>query len=142
MELIDVVELTPRLRAACQPTSAAGMTALEQAKRMPGVIVVGGVPLVTASPEEQREVVAALTVTLDPARRTVQSREDPSQGLHRPPCKSEQDSALGSNRRTRVHRISGESQGEGKDPLPMLLIEYLWRSTYGLRDDSASRPRR
>ncbi len=33
---------------------------------------------------------------------------------------------------TRIHRISGESQGEGKEPLPVLLIEYLWQSKYGL----------
>jgi hypothetical protein len=46
--------------------------------------------------------------------------------------KSEQDYVQISDRMTRIHRISGESQGEGKEPLPVLLIEYLWQSKYGL----------
>ena len=46
--------------------------------------------------------------------------------------KSQQDYAKLSDTMYRIHRISGESQGEGKDPLPVLLIEYVWLSKLGL----------
>lgn len=129
MELIDVVKLAQAARGAPAYVGAA-MTALEQAKQVPGVIVVGALRG-DGVPEEQREVVAALTVTLTQLDGPFELErflpKDSSSTV-----KSEQDHAEISDNTTRVHRISGESQGEGKDPLPMLLIEYLWRSTYGL----------
>jgi hypothetical protein len=45
---------------------------------------------------------------------------------------SKQDVTQISDRLTGIHRISTESQGEGQEPLPMLMLEYLWQNPHGL----------
>lgn len=129
VELVDAVALVQSARGA-PAWVGDGLHGLQQAVDTPGVVVVAALRG-TADPEPQREVVATLTVTfaeLDgPFDIEACMPKDSASTI-----KSEQDCAQLSDTMWRIHRISGESQGEGKEPLPVLLIEYLWLSKYGL----------
>jgi hypothetical protein len=125
IEMVDAVALAQSARGAPAWVGDA-LDGLEQAVKVPGVVVVGA--LTAAS---THEVLATLTVMFHELDGPLNiedfmPKDSPST------IKSDQDYVRISDHMTRIHRISGESQGEGKEPLPVLLIEYLWESKYGL----------
>lgn len=103
------------------------LTAVAQAREKAGVIVVGG--LCGANDPEQ-EVLATLTVALTeldgPFNVDDFMPEDSPATLH-----SKQDAAQVSEHMWRIHRISSESLG-GDEKMPMLMIEYLFVTRYGV----------
>ncbi|HTU96033.1 MAG TPA: hypothetical protein VMF14_09360 [Solirubrobacteraceae bacterium] len=129
LEMVDAVALAQAARGAPAWVGNA-LTGLQQAVELPGVVVIGALRG-TATPEAQREVVATLTVTFvdtdDPVDIEALMPKDSASTIQ-----SQQDHHQLSDHMWRIHRISGESQGEGKDPLPVLLIEYVWKTTYGV----------
>lgn len=129
LEMVDAVALAKDARGAPAWIGDA-LTGLEQAVQTQGVVVIGALRG-TADPEPQREVVATLTVTFAEPEgpfdiETYMPTDSPST------IKSEQDYHQLSDTAWRIHRISGESQGEGNEPLPVLLIEYVWQTKHGL----------
>jgi hypothetical protein len=129
VELVDVVKLAQAAQGA--PAFVGhGLTALQTAEEVPGVVVVGALRPDNV-PEDQRPVVATVTVVFTELQGPFNVEDFlPRDGPHT--THSKQDYAQMSDRLTRIHRISTESQGDGQEPLPMLLIEYLWQSPYGL----------
>jgi hypothetical protein len=129
LEMVDAVALTRAARGAPAWIGDA-LHGLEQAVDVPGVVVIGALRP-TSAPEDQREVVATLTVTFaeidGPFDIETYMPKDSASTI-----KSQQDYHQLSDTMWRIHRFSGESQGEGRDPLPVLLIEYVWQSKYGL----------
>ena len=129
LEMVDAVALVQAARGAPAWVGDA-LNGLQQAVDLPGVVVIGALRP-TSSPEAQREVVATLTVTFaqpdGPFDIEAYMPKDSPATL-----KSQQDYHQLSDNMWRIHRISGESQGEGEEPLPVLLIEYVWQSKYGL----------
>lgn len=129
LEMVDAVALVQAAQGAPAWVGDA-LNGLEQAVEVPGVVVVGALRG-NRDAEAQREVLATLTVMfreLDGPLdiEELMPKDSPAT------IKSQQDYVRISDHMTRIHRISGESQGEGKEPLPVLLIEYLWETKYGL----------
>lgn len=125
IEMVDAVDLAQSARGAPAWVGDA-LDGLQQAVQVPGVVVVGALCATST-----HEVLATLTVMfrkLDGPLNIEEFMPKDSQAT----IKSEQDYVRISDHMTRIHRFSGESQGEGKEPLPVLLIEYLWESKYGL----------
>jgi hypothetical protein len=129
VELVDVVALANDARGASAWAGGA-LAPGEQAVQMPGVVVITAVRG-TADPEPQREVLATLAVTFaepeGPFDTEAYMPKDSASTI-----KSQQDYHELSEKAWRIHRISGESQGEGEEPLPVLLIEYVWQTKHGL----------
>jgi hypothetical protein len=129
LEMVDAVALAQAARGAPAWIGDA-LNGLQQAVEVPGVVLVGALRGI-AAPEDQREVVATLTVTFaepdGPFDIEAYMPKDSASTIE-----SQQDYHQLSDTMWRIHRISGESQGEGKEPLPVLLIEYVWQSKYGL----------
>jgi hypothetical protein len=129
VEMVDAVALVKNARGAPAWIGDA-LDGLEQAVQTPGVVVIAALRG-TADPEPQREVVATLTVTFaepeGPFDIETYLPKDSASTI-----KSEQDYHQLSDTAWRIHRISGESQGEGSEPLPVLLIEYVWQTKHGL----------
>ena len=129
LEMVDAVALARAAKGA-PAWIGDGLNGLEQALDVPGVVLIGALRP-TASPEDQRPVVATLTVTFaEPDGSFDIEAYMPKDSAST--IKSEQDYHQLSDTMWRIHRISGESQGEGKEPLPVLLIEYVWQSELGL----------
>jgi hypothetical protein len=129
VELVDAVALVRAARGA-PAWIGDGLNGLEQAAQIPGVVCIAALRG-TADPEPQREVLATLTVTFaepdGPFDIETYMPKDSASTI-----KSDQDYRQLSDTVWRIHRISGESQGEGKEPLPVLLIEYVWETKHGL----------
>jgi hypothetical protein len=129
LEMVDAVALAQAARGAPAWIDDA-LNGLQHAVDLPGVVLIGALRG-TSAPEDQREVVATLTVTFaepdGPFDIEAYMPKDSASTI-----KSQQDHHQLSDTMWRIHRISGESQGEGKEPLPVLLIEYVWQSRYGL----------
>jgi hypothetical protein len=129
LEIVDAVALAQAARGAPAWIGDA-LNGLQQAVDVPGVVLIGALRP-TTPPEDQREVVATLTVTFaepdGPFDIEAYMPKDSASTI-----KSQQDHHQLSDTMWRIHRISGESQGEGKEPLPVLLIEYVWQSKLGL----------
>jgi hypothetical protein len=129
MEMVDAVALAQAARGAPAWIDDA-LDGLEQAVQTPGVVVIAALRG-TADPEPQREVVATLTVTFaEPDGSFDIEAYLPKDSAST--IKSEQDYRQLSDTVWRIHRISGESQGEDSEPLPVLLIEYVWQTEHGL----------
>ena len=129
LEMVDAVALAQAARAAPAWVGDA-LNGLQQAVELPGVVLIGALRG-TSTADAQREVVATLTVTfVEPEGpfdiEALMPKDSPST------IKSQQDYHQLSDHMWRIHRISGESQGEGEEPLPVLLIEYVWKTTYGV----------
>ena len=129
LEMVDAVALAQAARGAPAWVGDA-LNGLQQAVELPGVVLIGALRG-TSTPEAQREVVATLTVTFVESEGPVEiealmPKDSPTT------IQSQQDHHQLSDHMWRIHRISGESQGEGKEPLPVLLIEYVWKATYGV----------
>jgi hypothetical protein len=129
LEMVDAVALAQNARGAPAWIGDA-LNGLEQAVQVPGVVLIAALRG-SADPEPQREVVATLTVTFaEPDGpfdiEAYMPKDSPST------IKSDQDYRQLSDSVWRIHRISGESQGEGNEPLPVLLIEYVWQTKHGL----------
>lgn len=129
IEMVDAVALVKAARGA-PAWIGDGLNGLEQAAQVPGVVCVGALRR-TDGPEPQREALATLTVTFaepdGPFDVEAYMPKDSAATI-----KSDQDYRQLSETVWRIHRISGESQGEGKEPLPILLIEYVWQTKHGL----------
>lgn len=129
LEMVDAVALVQAARGA-PAWVGDGLNGLQHAVDLPGVVVIGALRP-TSPAEDQRPVVATLTVTFaqpdGPFDIEVYMPKDSPATI-----KSEQDYHQLSDTVWRIHRISGESQGEGKEPLPVLLIEYVWQTKHGL----------
>jgi hypothetical protein len=129
MELVDVVKLAQAARGA-PAFVGQGLTALQSAERLPGVVVVGALRP-DDTPQDQRPVLATVTVVFTELQGPFNVDDFmPKDGPNT--THSKQDVTQISDRLTGIHRISTESQGEGQEPLPMLLLEYLWQSPFGL----------
>ena len=125
IEMVDAVALVQTAQDAPAWVGDA-LDGLQQAVEVPGVVAVGALCATST-----REVLATLTVMFHELDGPLNiddfmPKDSPAT------IKSDQDYVRISDHMTRIHRISGESQGEGKEPLPVLLIEYLWESKYGL----------
>jgi hypothetical protein len=125
IEMVDAVALVQSARGAPAWVGDA-LDGLEQAMEVPGVVVVGALCATST-----HEVLATLTVMFRKFEGPLNidefmPKDSPAT------IKSDQDYVRINDHMTRIHRISGESQGEGKEPLPVLLIEYLWETKYGL----------
>lgn len=129
MEMVEFGKLAEAARGA---PAFVGHTAtvLEQAREQAGVIVVGGLRG-TAVPEAEREVMATLTVALAelPGPFNVEDfmPADSPSTVH-----SKQEVVQMSEHVSRIHRLSVESPGDGREPVPMLMIEYLFQNRYGV----------
>jgi hypothetical protein len=127
LEMIDVSELA---EAATGAPAFVGQfaTAMKQAREQAGVIVVGGVRAIS---DPQHDVLFTLTVALTeldgPFNVEDFLPEDSPSTLH-----SKQDYEQISEHVYRIHRISVESPGEGQEPLPTLMIEFLFLNRYGV----------
>jgi hypothetical protein len=129
LEMVDAVALARAARGAPAWIGDA-LNGLQEAVELPGVVLIGALRG-TSTPEAQREVVATLTVTfVEPDGpfdiEALMPKDAPST------IKSQQDCHQLSDHMWRIHRISGEAQGDGREPLPVLLIEYVWKTTYGV----------
>jgi hypothetical protein len=125
IEMVDAVALVQSARGAPAWVGDA-LDGLEQAVEVPGVVAVGALCATST-----HEVLATLTVMF----RELDGPLDLEEMMPKDSpatIKSDQDYVRINDHMTRIHRISGESQGEGKEPLPVLLIEYLWETKYGL----------
>src|SRR6201996_9461611 len=125
IEMVDAVALAQSARGAPAWVGDA-LDGLQQAVEVPGVVVVGALCATST-----HEVLATLTVMFRKFEGPLNidefmPKDSPAT------IKSDQDYVRINDHMTRIHRISGESQGEGKEPLPVLLIEYLWETKYGL----------
>lgn len=129
LEMVDAVALAQAARGAPAWVGDA-LNGLQQAVDVPGVVLIGALRG-TSTPEAQRDVVATLTVTFVEPEGAFDI-EALLPGDTPATIKSQQDCHQLSDHMWRIHRISGESQGEGKEPLPVLLIEYVWKTTYGV----------
>lgn len=128
MEMVDLTQLAEAARGA--PAFVGHFaTAVAQARDQAGVILVGGLRG-TAVPEAEREVLATLTVALTPLEKPFSiddfMPEDSPSTLH-----SKQDVVEMTEGLYRIHRISVESVAEGRDPVPMLVIEYVYANAQG-----------
>jgi hypothetical protein len=129
LEMVDAVALVQQAKGA-PAWIGDGLNGLQEALDLPGVVVIGALRP-TTPPEDQRPVVGTLTVTFaEPDGpfdiEAYMPKDSPAT------IKSQQDYHQLSDTMWRIHRMSGESQGEGKEPLPVLLIEYVWLSKPGL----------
>jgi hypothetical protein len=129
IELIDVVKLAAAAEGA-PAFVGQGLTALQTAQQLPGVVAVTAMRP-TNVPEDQRPVVATMTVVFTELQGPFNVEEFmPKDGPNT--THSKQDITQLSDRIWGIHRIATESVGEGQEPLPLLLMEYLWESKYGL----------
>jgi hypothetical protein len=128
MQLIDVAELANGAQGA--PGSLARTTAaLTTGAEAAGAIVVAAIcPVVEAG--QTPDVVATVTVALS----DLPDLPAPHEGL----TEDSDDSTRGrtevevlSDGVTRVERLSVESRGDGHDPVPMLVVQYLIKTRYG-----------
>lgn len=129
VEMVDVVKLAESAQGA-PAFVGQGLTALQAAAQLPGVVVVGALRPDNV-PEDQRPVTATVTVVFTELQGPFNAEDFmPKDGPNT--THSKQDVTQISEHITGIHRISTESQGDGQEPLPMLLLEYLWQSKYGL----------
>jgi hypothetical protein len=128
LELIEVGNLA-RQGPGAPAVVGAATTLLERAADAAGVVVVGALRPTTV-PESERQVLATMTVAFSeitgpPALEDFLPADSEQ--------KREEDAEVTklSDKVTRIKRLSRESLGEGLEPVPVLLIQYLLETSYG-----------
>jgi hypothetical protein len=128
LELIEVPQLARHAPAAPAVVGAATI-ALERAADTAGVVVVGALRPTTV-PESERQALATMTVAFSEITGPP-AVEDFLPADSDQTRKADVQVTKLSDKVTRVKRLSVESLGEGFEPVPMLLIQYLMETRYG-----------
>jgi hypothetical protein len=128
LELIEVGRLARNAPGAPAVLGAATM-ALERAADAAGVVVVGALRPTTV-PEAERGALATMTVAFSEITGSP-AVEDFLPADSEQAREADVEVTRLSDKVTRIKRLSLESLGEGFEPAPVLLIQYLIETRYG-----------
>ncbi len=128
IELVDLAQIAAEAPGA-PPAVAQGTRALERVRSGGHVILIGA--LRPSQPEDRHEVVATMTVAIAAVSRSALPKASEEHDAEGNLTASTEVVEL-SDDATLVKRVSRESLGEGTEPVPMLVMQYLVRTRYGV----------